>query len=54
MDPFTILAWILAAIGGVVLLSSIAIIALFIALFIFGFRVMRDDEASQLPGRGNR
>lgn len=51
MGGFEVLAWILAAIGGVVLLTSVALIALFIGLFIFGFRLLRDEEAAQLPER---
>lgn len=54
MDPLTVLLWILAGIGGVILLSVIAIFIVFVGIFIFGFRLMRDDEASQLPGRGTR
>ncbi|WP_295104432.1 hypothetical protein [uncultured Microbacterium sp.] len=54
MDPLSILAWILAAIGALVLLTSIAIVVLFVGLFIFGFRLLRDEEATQLPGRTDR
>ena len=54
MDVFMVLLWILAAIGGIVLLAAIATFALFVGLFIYGFRLMRDDEAAQFPGRGTR
>jgi len=54
MDPFSILVWILAAIGALVLLTSIAIVALFVGLFIFGFRLLRDEEAAQIPERTDR
>lgn len=54
MDPFSILAWILAAIGAVVLLTAIAVIALFIGVFIFGFRLLRDEEATPLLERTGR
>ncbi|MEU4016202.1 hypothetical protein AB0E56_13165 [Microbacterium sp. NPDC028030] len=54
MDPLTVLFWILAGIGGLVLLTAVAFFALFMGLMIFGFRLMRDDEAAQLPERTDR
>ena len=54
MDPLTVLLWTLAGIGGVVLLAAIVLFALFVGLMIFGFRLMRDDEAAQLPERTDR
>jgi hypothetical protein len=51
MDALTVLLWILACIGGLVLLAAIVLFALFVGLMIFGFRLMRDDEAAQLPER---
>jgi len=54
MGALEILLWILAAIGGLVLLTAIALFVLFVGLMIFGFRLMRDDEAAQLPERTDR
>ena len=54
MDPFTILTWILAAIGGLVLLSAIAFLTLLVWIASFGLRRMRDDETTQLPERRTR
>ncbi len=54
MGGLEVLIWILAGIGGLVLLTAIAGVVLFIALMIWGFRLMRDDEASTLPGRADR
>ena len=52
MLALELLLWILAAVGGIVLLTLIAGFILLIWIAWCGFRVMRDDEASQLPGRG--
>ena len=49
LDPLTVLLSTLAAIGGLVLLAAIVLFALVVGLMIFGFRLMRDDEAAQLP-----
>ena len=54
MGVLEVLLWILAGIGGVVLLAAIVLFALFVGLVIFGFRLMRDDEAAQLPERTGR
>ena len=54
MAALEVLLWILAGIGGLVLLTAVAFFALFLGLMIFGFRLMRDDEAAQLPERTDR
>lgn len=54
MDALTVLLWILAGIGGVILLAAIVLFALFVGLMIFGFRILRDEEAAQLPERTDR
>lgn len=54
MGVLEVLLWVLAGIGGVVLLATIALFALFVGLMIFGFRLMRDDEAAQIPERADR
>ena len=54
MGALEVLLWVLAGIGGVVLLAAIVLFALFVGLMIFGFRLMRDDEAAQLPERTDR
>lgn len=43
------LLWILAGIGGLVLLSAIAVILLLAWVASVGFRRMRDDENATLP-----
>ena len=54
MGGLQVLLWILAGIGGVILLTAIVLFALFVGLMIFGFRLMRDEEAAQLPERTDR
>ena len=54
MDPFTILTWILAAIGGLVLLSAIAFLTLLVWIASVGLRRMRDEDTTQLPERTDR
>lgn len=54
MSPLDVLLWILAAIGGLVLLSAIAFLTLLVWIASVGFRRMRDDEATQLPERTDR
>lgn len=54
MDALTVLLWILAGIGGIVLLSIVAVFIALLAAAIYGLRLMRDDEAAELPGRGTR
>ncbi|WP_431862999.1 hypothetical protein [Microbacterium algeriense] len=54
MAALEVLLWILAGIGGLVLLTAVALFALFLGLMIFGFRLMRDEEAAQLPERTDR
>ena len=54
MGVLEVLLWILAAIGGLLLLASAVLFALFLGLMIWGFRLMRNDEAAQLSGRTGR
>ena len=54
MGALEVLLWILAAIGGLVLLSAIAVLALLVWIASFGLRRMRDDETTQLPERTDR
>ena len=54
MDPLSILLWILAGLGGLVLIAVVALYVVCTGVLIFGFRLMRDEEAAQLPGRSDR
>lgn len=54
MGALEVLIWILAAIGGLVILSAIAFLTLLVWIASVGFRRMRDDEATQLPERTDR
>lgn len=54
MGALEVLLWILAAIGGLVLLPVIAFLTLLVWIASVGFRRMRDDEAAQLPERTDR
>lgn len=51
MVAVNVLLWILAGIAGVILLTALAVVALLGWVASIGFRAMRDDEASELPGR---
>lgn len=46
--------WILASIGGLVLLTAIAFFILLVWIASVGLRRMRDAEASDLTGRADR
>lgn len=54
MGALEVLLWILAAIGGLVLLSAIAFLTLLVWIASVGLRRMRDDETAQLPERTDR
>lgn len=54
MGALEVLIWILAAIGGLVLLSAIAFLTLLVWIASVGLRRMRDDEATRLPERTDR
>jgi uncharacterized membrane protein YhaH (DUF805 family) len=54
MGALEVLIWILAAIGGLVLLSAIAFLTLLVWIASVGFRRMRDDDTTQLPERTDR
>ena len=54
MGALEVLLWILAGIGGVILLTIIAVIGLLIWAAVLGFSKMRDVEDVALPGRGTR
>lgn len=48
------LLWILAVLGGIVLMSVIAFFALLVWVASVGFRRMRDDENTTLPEGADR
>lgn len=54
MGALEVLLWILAAIGGLVLLSAIAVLTLLVWIASVGLRRMRDDEATTLPEGAGR
>lgn len=54
MSALDVLLWILAAIGGLVLLSTIAFLTLLVWIASVGLRRMRDEDTTQLPERTDR
>lgn len=54
MGALEVLIWILAAIGGLVLLSATAFLTLLVWIASIGLRRMRDEDTTQLPERTDR
>lgn len=54
MGGLEVLLWILAGIGGVILFLVLVGAIAFVSVLVWGFRLMRDDEAATLPERANR